>query len=92
MCVFSLFDSVKMPLEQVRSRKKRDKREGRYLPYFLRLISRSDDVSKSVSCTLGACVDVILSLDTGGMEIVAAVVTLDNFRQFNVHHLVYLPG
>jgi hypothetical protein len=38
-----------------------------------------------------ACVDLsILSLDTGGIEIVFAVITLDNFMQFNVHHLVYL--
>ena len=53
----------------------------------------SDDFFESVSCTFGACVDVsILSLDTGGIEIVFAVITLDNFMQFNVHHLVYLLG
>lgn len=70
---------------------KRDKKEGKHLPYFLRLILKSDDFSKSVSCAFGACEGVILSPDTGGIEIVAAVVTLDNFIQLSVH-LVYLPG
>jgi len=55
------------------------------------LISKSDDFANRVSYAFGACDGIIFSLGTAGMEIVAAVVTLDNFIQLSVH-LVYLPG
>lgn len=64
------------------------RKEGRSLPYFLRLISESHYFTRRVSYALRACKGVILSLDTRGMEIVAAIVTLDNFIQFNSVHFL----
>jgi len=42
----------------------------------------SDNFCSRVSDALGACGGVSLSLDASGMEIVAAVVALDNLIQF----------
>ena len=63
-------------------------KEGRSLHYFLQLISESHYFTRRVSYALRACKGVILSPDTRGMEIVTAVVTLDNFIQFNSVHFL----
>jgi hypothetical protein len=66
-------------------------KEGRSLHYFLQLISESHYFTRRVSYALRACKGVILSPDTRGMEIVTAVVTLDNFIQFNSVHFFDSP-
>jgi hypothetical protein len=75
---------------------KKNRKEGRSLPDCLRVILKSGDVSKRISCTFSACEEVIVSSDTWGIEIIAAVFTLVNFFKFYFIqlsvHLVYLPG
>jgi hypothetical protein len=50
----------------------------------------SDDVGETISYTLGACGGVSFSLNASGMEIVAAVVTLDNLTQFKFSYVHFV--